>query len=139
MTEDYSEGESANRRLPAFAIGAVAIAFAALLAVGGVGALNALANVPVAAAAPPAPTGVETPVADPSSPPDRDSDPTAVAPREDTVYVIERGDTLTSISAKLGVSVDAIAEYNAVKDVDVISEGAALRTPFIYVPPVTAQ
>lgn len=52
----------------------------------------------------------------------------------DEVYYIQDGDTLTSLSAKFGVSVDCLADYNAVRDVNVISAGSALRVPYLYVP-----
>lgn len=121
----------------------VAAAFAALLVSGGIGVANAVSE-PVTVSAkssqtPSTPgTGAKTPVADPSTPPDRDSDQPEASEPKDTVYYIQPGDTLTSISAKLQVSVDAIADYNAVRDVNVISSGAALRVPFIYVPPTAA-
>ena len=108
------------------------------LGVSTISAMSALASTQPEAAqeAPPTPpTGAQTPVADPSTPPDRDSDQPETVAQEDAIYTINEGDTLTSISAELGMSVDAIAEYNAVRDINVISEGAVLRVPFIYVPP----
>lgn len=131
-----AENQKAEERRPLAPVVTTAVliaAVAALLAWGGVSAAGAMATPRIPAQ--PASTGVETPVADPSTPPDRDSDQTVEAPPEDTVYFIQRGDTLTSISAELGVSIDAIAEYNAVRDVNVISEGAVLRLPYIYIPP----
>lgn len=72
---------------------------------------------------------------DPVAPPDRVSDQTGEPAVEDTIYSIQEGDTLTDISAQFGISVDYLADYNAVRDVNVISEGAALRVPFVYIPP----
>lgn len=125
---------------PVLVAAGVAVALAALLIPSGIGVAQALSTPPLAVStqAPSNPeTGAETPVADPSALPDRDSDPTPSPTPADRIYSIEPGDTLTSISAKLGMSVDSIAAYNAVRNVDVISEGAVLRVPFIYVPPAT--
>ena len=47
----------------------------------------------------------------------------------DNVYIISRGDTLTSISAHYGVSVDEIAKYNQISDVNMIYADSALRIP----------
>lgn len=119
------------------------------LVVGCIGAVNAIAtNVAVSSAlqagALPSPVpGDEAPgVDDPVTPPDRDSDQTQVPLREDKVstpvdevYYIQEGDTLTMLSEQFDMSVDYIAEYNAVRDVDLISEGAALRMPAGYEPP----
>lgn len=45
------------------------------------------------------------------------------------VYIIERGDTLAAISAKVLYSVDELAEYNKIKNVNLIYEDSALRVP----------
>jgi hypothetical protein len=112
-----------------------------LLLVSGIGAAQAL-SAPSAAnsahrteAPPTSGPGDEAPETDPVTPPDRDSDQTGVPPQEDEIYYIQDGDTLTELSARFDMSVDALANYNAVRDVNVISEGAALRVPFIYAPP----
>lgn len=132
-------------RAPVMAAGVAAAVLASLLVWGGVGAAGAMtAPRAVLSAqstqAPPTPDpGVHTPGAeDPTTPPDRASDQNVAAQQKDTVYLIQNGDTLTSISAKLGMSVDAIAAYNAVRNVNVINAGAVLRVPFIYVPPTPA-
>lgn len=52
----------------------------------------------------------------------------------DTIYHIERGDTLTRISAITGVSIDRLAEYNSISDPNVIYAEASLRVPFILIP-----
>lgn len=147
MTDDRRHGVTVStrgeQRGAMMAVAVVAALLVPLLCIGGAGVLDAMATPPVietqqdaqSAAhedADPTAPGAD----DPASPPDRGSDqPPAPAP-EDTIYAIQAGDTLTSISAKLGVSVDAIAEFNAVRDLDVISAGAMLRLPYVYVPPV---
>ena len=105
-------------------------------------ATNPVPDVSVSATSTPTPTPIptfspneESGTDDPLSPPDRDSDQNAVIPQEDEIYYIQDGDTLTALSARFGVSIDYIAAYNAVRDVNVISEGAVLRVPFLYVPP----
>lgn len=45
------------------------------------------------------------------------------------VYHIQRGDTLTKISGIFGVSVDELAEYNHIRNVNLIYTGSALRIP----------
>lgn len=45
------------------------------------------------------------------------------------IYIIERGDTLTKISAAFGYSVDAIADYNSIRNVNLIYAESALRIP----------
>jgi LysM repeat protein len=123
---------------PVLAAAGVAVVLAAMLIPSGIGVANALSAPPLAVSSktPSHPgTGAKTPGADPSALPDRSSDPTPTPTPADRIYNILPGDTLTSISAKLGMSVDSIAAYNAVRNVDVISAGSVLRVPFIYVPP----
>lgn len=128
--------------------GAIAVILIPVLIMGGVGATKAITvkdtvnNTLQMEALPTSNPEVETTEkTDSVTPPDRVSDQTgatpeaAEAPQEDKVYYIQDGDTLTKLSAQFGMSVDYIAEYNAVRDVDVISEGSVLRTPFIYEPP----
>lgn len=45
------------------------------------------------------------------------------------IYVIQRDETLSEISSKIGYSVDAIAEYNGIRNVNMIYEGSCLRIP----------
>ena len=45
------------------------------------------------------------------------------------VYLITRGETLSEISARYGVSVDRLAAANEIHDVNLIYEGSALRIP----------
>lgn len=46
-----------------------------------------------------------------------------------TVYVVEKGDTLSEIAKKFGISVKAIADFNGIDDPDVIATGQILRIP----------
>lgn len=45
------------------------------------------------------------------------------------VYMIQPGDTLTSISATLGYSVDELANFNQIRNVNLIYANSALRIP----------
>jgi LysM repeat protein len=45
------------------------------------------------------------------------------------VYMIQPGDTLSSISATLGYSVDELANFNQVRNVNLIYANSALRIP----------
>lgn len=45
------------------------------------------------------------------------------------VYLIQKDDTLSEISGKVAYSVDELAEYNHIKNVDLIYEGESLRIP----------
>lgn len=47
----------------------------------------------------------------------------------DTVYLIQNGDTLTHISSMVCYSVDELAEYNHIRNVDLIYAGSVLRIP----------
>lgn len=133
-------------KAPVVAIGVISALLVPALVTGGVGVANAItANNAAASAqpsqAPPTPEpGASAPGADdPVTPPDRDSDQTQVLPEKDEIYYVEGGDTLTTLSAKFGMGVDYIADYNAVRDVDVISEGSALRVPVPYKPPASKK
>ena len=44
-------------------------------------------------------------------------------------YKIKKGDTLSAISRKLGISVKDLAEANNIKDVNQIQAGASLTIP----------
>ena len=44
-------------------------------------------------------------------------------------YKIKKGDTLSAISRKLGISVKDLAEANNIKDVNKIQAGASLTIP----------
>jgi LysM repeat protein len=45
------------------------------------------------------------------------------------VYVIQAGDTLTSISHQVNVGIDELANLNQIRNMDCISEGAVLVLP----------
>lgn len=61
------------------------------------------------------------------------SSPSAAPTPENTpgeqVYVVQNGDTLSSISAATGVSVDRLAQVNAIRNVHLIYRGSALVIP----------
>lgn len=55
--------------------------------------------------------------------------PSATPTPEQQVYVVQNGDTLSSISAATGVSVDRLAEANGIRNVHLIYRGSALVIP----------
>jgi hypothetical protein len=129
---------------PVAAAGGVAVVIIALLLVGGSG-MVASALEP---AAPPAEIhaspvsgtdgmnetdGTGTSTAGPTAPPERGSAPTNAQP-SDTVRYIHWGDTLSQISLETGVSVDRLAQYNAIPMVDLIYAESALRVPYLLIP-----
>lgn len=59
-----------------------------------------------------------------------DSDDEETVPA-DTVWHVEAGDTLASISAETGVSVDALVEHNSIANPNLIYDGSALRVPAV--------
>lgn len=70
---------------------------------------------------------------DSTTTPDRDSDQASKTSKV-IVYQVVSGDTLTSISSEFGVGVDRIAEYNKIRDVNVIYAGSALQLPILVIP-----
>lgn len=48
----------------------------------------------------------------------------------DMAYLIQKGDTLSEISSVVYVSVDELAEYNGIKNVNMIYAGSSLRVPY---------
>lgn len=54
---------------------------------------------------------------------------TSVATGASGTHVVSRGDTLSSIAARYGVSVDALARANGIDDPDMIVAGRSLRIP----------
>ena len=46
-----------------------------------------------------------------------------------SVYIIQPGDTLSSLSAMFGYSVDELANFNQIRDVHLIYSNSALRIP----------
>lgn len=78
-------------------------------------------------------TPAETPAApqDPSAAP-VETQPTQSAPQvrtEPVIHLISWGETLSGISARYGVSIDAIAIANQIRDVNLIYAGSALVIP----------
>lgn len=55
--------------------------------------------------------------------------PSAAPTPEQQVYVVQEGETLSSISAATGVSVDRLAEANGIRNVHLIYRGSALVIP----------
>jgi LysM repeat protein len=51
------------------------------------------------------------------------------APRADTIYIVQRGDTLARIAARFGVSIAAIAQVNGIRDINRIYVGQRLTIP----------
>lgn len=50
--------------------------------------------------------------------------------KSDTTHMVEWGETLTSISMRYGVSVDMLAEYNHIRDVNLIYADSAMLVPY---------
>lgn len=135
-------GGRASRRL--LAAGATAAVALALLAGGVTGGIGALLGVGSTASPTPSPSPTLAPTASPSpttSPTDEPTstpEPTAAptqpptpaptaAPTQ-TIYVVQAGDTLSSIASQFGVSVQAIMNANGLTD-DVINIGQRLVIP----------
>lgn len=55
--------------------------------------------------------------------------PSAAPTPEQQVYVVQDGETLSSISVATGVSVDRLAEANGIRNVHLIYRGSALVIP----------
>jgi LysM repeat protein len=54
---------------------------------------------------------------------------TAPPPTTQVTYVIQSGDTLSIIASRFGVSTKALADFNAITDVDKIGVGQLLAIP----------
>ncbi|MDQ1300315.1 MAG: peptidoglycan-N-acetylglucosamine deacetylase [Chloroflexota bacterium] len=86
-----------------------------------------------AGAATPVPLTPRAPL--PSTPvPVATSAPTAVQPAPapaggETIYIVQRGDTLAKIAAKYGVTVKQIVDLNSITNPNLISTGQKLRIP----------
>ena len=52
-------------------------------------------------------------------------------------YTVKKGDTLTTVAARLGVRVSDLANANAIKDVDLIRSGQVLKLPGAKSSPAT--
>lgn len=74
----------------------------------------------------PTPTPSATPT---PGEPEPTPSPSAAPTPEQQVYVVQDGDTLSSISAATGVSVDRLAEANGIRNVHLIYRGSALVIP----------
>lgn len=78
-----------------------------------------------------------------TSTPDRGSDQDGDVPgqgrvlRDDDVHLVQHGDTLSSISTEYGISVDMLAKYNGIADVDLIYSDSSLLVPYseLLIPP----
>lgn len=77
--------------------------------------------------------GTGTTTDGPTPPPERESAPDEAQPA-DTIYYIQWGDTLSQISLDTGVSVERLADYNSIPNVDLIFANAILRIPYILIP-----
>lgn len=148
---------SVNTSGPIVAGGAMGVLLAAALIGGGIlavnGAMTATASMAATEVAEEAPPNTDEPqesagsdeapsdegLGDPTPPPDRDSDQTPDVLPSATTYTIQPGDTLTSISAQSGIGIDSLAEYNSIRDANILSEGATLVIPpadWLPVPPM---
>lgn len=129
---------------PVAAAGGVAVLCLIGLLVGGIGMVaNALEPAAPPAGIHAAPVagadgknktdGTGTSTAGPTAPPERGSAPITAQPA-DTVRYIHWGDTLSKISLETGVSVDRLAQYNAIPKVDLIYADSSLRVPYLLIP-----
>ena len=78
---------------------------------------------------PPPPPPPDPPVPPPPPPPVPPPPPPPVPPVPSTTYTIQSGDTLTAISGRFGVSIDAIVRLNNIANPDLIYAGQVLRIP----------
>lgn len=135
---------SAYGMAPVAAAGGVAVLCLIGLLVGSAGVVaNALEPAAPPAAIPVSPVtgadaknktdGTGTSTAGPTTPPERGSAPSTSQPA-DTVRYIHWGDTLSQISLETGVSVDRLAQYNAIPKVDLIYADSSLRVPYLLIP-----
>lgn len=77
----------------------------------------------------PTPTAVLLPTATPSLGPAYPAAPKTPMPLGERVHTVQPGDTLWDLSQKYGVSVEAIATANHIKDPDAIFPGQKLVIP----------
>lgn len=137
-------GRMAYGMAPVAAAGGVAVLCLIGVLIGGTGVIaNALEPAVPPAVAHAAPVtgadaqnktdGTGTSSAGPTAPPERGSAPTTAQPA-DTVRYIHWGDTLSQISLETGVSVDRLAQYNAIPKVDLIYADSSLRVPYLLIP-----
>ena len=76
-----------------------------------------------------APSHGETHMTEPEPTPTPSAAPTPESTVGQQVYVVQDGETLSSISAATGVSVDRLAEANGIRNVHLIYRGSALVIP----------
>lgn len=76
-----------------------------------------------------APSHGETHVTEPEPTPTPSAAPAPESTVGQQVYVVQDGETLSSISAATGVSVDRLAEANGIRNVHLIYRGSALVIP----------
>ena len=76
-----------------------------------------------------APSYGETHVTEPEPTPTPSAAPAPESTVGQQVYVVQDGETLSSISAATGVSVDRLAEANGIRNVHLIYRGSALVIP----------
>jgi len=142
-------GPLADGMAPVIAAGGVAVLCLVGLLVGGPGVIaNALEPAAPAVSTHAAPVngasgemktdGTGTSTAGPTTPPERGSAP-STSPAQDTVRYIHWGDTLSQISLETGVSVDRLAQYNAIPKVDLIYADSSLRVPYLLIPGADAS
>jgi LysM repeat protein len=81
-------------------------------------------------AEPPAPAPAPAPPAKPAAAPEKPASPAAKpAAAGGTTHTVARGDTLTRLAKKYGVSAQAIMEANAMKNADQLQLGKTLTIP----------
>ena len=51
---------------------------------------------------------------------------------DESVYTVKRGDTLSKIALRYGVTISALAEYNGIENPNLIIAGQKLRIPEVY-------
>ena len=61
------------------------------------------------------------------------------APPAEITYVIQSGDSLSVVAQRFGVSLQELADFNAISDPNSIKEGQELRIPPVLSSPVTVQ
>ena len=76
-----------------------------------------------------APSHGETHVTETEPTPSPSATPTPESTAGQQIYVVQDGETLSSISAATGVSVDRLAEANGIRNVHLIYRGSALVIP----------
>ncbi len=92
--------------------------------------LLALLTVGCSRAAPsPTPTATAVPTATPAVSPTSIATVTPTAASERVIYIVQPGDTLSSIAEKFGTTLEAIIEANNIADPDLVRAGEELIIP----------